>query len=212
MNIPKHARVPLILLTILTIIFAITFYNPPAGRPNWLLEVIWSIIGIIVLLVTYKRFPMSQWVYWCVFLHSLILVYGGYYTYANTPLGNWVMELFDLSRNHYDRLGHLAFGFFPLFIIREIYLRKKLIASGGWQIFTFLAIILGLAAVWELIEWGGVMIFAGDVGQAFLGAQGDIWDAHWDMFLALIGAGLALLLSKWHDKSIEKINLSKKSV
>lgn len=115
------------------------------------------------------------------------------------------MAAFDLSRNHYDRIGHFAFGFFILFTVREIYIRKKLIKTGGWQIFTFIAIVVGLAAFWELIEWWAVLASSSDVGTNFLGAQGDIWDAHWDMFLALIGAAVALCLSKWHDKSMRSV-------
>ena len=204
-KLKAHAKLPLILLALISVILIATAINPSAGRANWLLEVCWAIIGIIILIITYKRFPFSHLVYTAVFLHTIILVYGGYYTYANTPLGNWAMHTFDFTRNHYDRIGHLAFGFFPLFILRELYLRLKLIKPSRWLIFTLIAITLGLAATWEFIEWAGAVILAPDVGQAFLGSQGDIWDAHWDMFLAGIGAAIALLLSKWHDKSILKV-------
>ena len=110
-----RARLPLVLLGILVVVFIATGYAPPAGRLNWFLEVLPAFIGILVLIVTYSRFPMSDLVYWLVFVHTLILVYGGYYTYAKTPLGDWVKDIFGLARNHYDRVGHLALGFFPAF-------------------------------------------------------------------------------------------------
>ena len=119
----SHPFLPACLLAIILLICALTFIDPPAGRFSWFLEVGPGLAGIAVLLATYRRFPMSSFVYWCVFFHMLILIYGGYYTYAKTPLGDWAKEAFDLSRNHYDRVGHLALGVFPCFITREVLLR-----------------------------------------------------------------------------------------
>ncbi len=202
----KKDTLPLTLLILTIILLILTGYNPAAGRLSWLLEVLPAIIGIIALIVTYKRFQFSSWVYCCIFLHILVLIYGGYYTYAKTPLGNLVKDFFELSRNHYDRLGHFVQGFFPAFIIREIYVRHIKIKQKGWLIFLIIATALALSAFWELIEWWSVYLVAPDVGIAFLGSQGDIWDAQWDMFLALIGASLALLFfSKLHDKSMNKV-------
>jgi putative membrane protein len=202
--LPKgYERFPLALLISLCAISVVTVWAPPAGRFSWLLEVGPGLAGVAVLAGTYKKFPMSRVVYVCVFVHTLILIYGGVYTYAHTPLGNWAKEAFDLSRNHYDRVGHLALGFFPAFIIREIYLRLTPLKRGGWLFFTVCSVALAIGAFWELIEWWVTLLVAGDVGQAFLGSQGDVWDAQWDMFLALVGAAVALAtLSKVHDASM----------
>jgi putative membrane protein len=145
--------------------------------------------------------------YWCVFFHMFILIYGGYYTYAKTPLGNWAMEVFGFSRNHYDRVGHIALGVFPVFIVREVLLRVTPLQRGGWFYFIVFSIILAVAAFWELLEWWIALIVASDVGTAFLGSQGDIWDAQWDMFLALIGAMVAVpLFYRLHDRSMAQLD------
>ena len=195
------------LLAVLTLLCLLTVYNPPAGRLSWSLEVGPGLALVAVLVATYKRFPMSQLVYGAVFLHLLILVYGGYHTYAATPLGNWARDTFELSRNHYDRVGHLALGFFPALWIRELLLRRTPLVRGGWLAFIVISIDLALASFWELIEWWATLIVAEDVGQAFLGSQGDVWDAQWDMFLALVGASIALLsMSRVHDRSMKKVS------
>jgi putative membrane protein len=142
-----------------------------------------------------------------------ILIYGGYYTYAETPLGNWAKEVFGFSRNHYDRVGHVALGVFPAFIIREVLLRNTPLRRGGWLYFIVISVVLAVAAFWELLEWWVTLLVASDVGSAFLGSQGDIWDAQWDMFLALIGAMVALpILSRLHDRSIAKLTKAQSSI
>lgn len=198
-----HERRPLILLALLLVICAVTAWNPPAGHLSWALEVCPGLAVVAWMLAVYRRFPLSHWVYGCMFLHVLILVYGGVYTYAETPLGNWARDAFDLSRNHYDRVGHLALGFFPAFLVRELLLRQTPLRRGGWLNFIVVSIVLAFGAFWELLEWWTTLVVASDVGQAFLGSQGDVWDAQWDMFLALIGAAVALLLfSRAHDRSL----------
>ena len=201
-----HARLPLALLGVLAVVSIATLIRPPAGRVSWLLEVAPALLGIAVLLGVYRRFPMSHVVYIGVFLHTLILIWGGYYTYALNPLGAWAQEAFHLARNHYDRLGHFALGFFPALTIREVLLRRTPLQRGGWLTFIVLAIVLAIGAFWELIEWWTTLIVASDVGQAFLGAQGDVWDAQWDMLMALIGAAVALpSLSGVHDRSMARV-------
>jgi putative membrane protein len=202
--VPKdHWRVPGVLLLLITLISLVTVWDPPAGRTSWMLEVMPGLAGVAVLLATARRFAMSRLVYGCVFVHILILIYGGVYTYAETPLGNWAQETFDLSRNHYDRVGHLALGIFPAFVIREVLLRRTPLLRGGWLYFLILSVVLAIAAFWELLEWWTTLMVASDVGQAFLGSQGDIWDAQWDMFLALLGAAVVLPLFKGiHDRSM----------
>jgi putative membrane protein len=205
----RHSRHPLVLLGVFGVIAVATLWAPPAGRTSWALEVGPGILGVLVLAAVYRRFPMSHLVYTCVFLHLLILVYGGYYTYALTPLGNWVRDAFHLSRNHYDRVGHLALGVFPCFTIREVLLRQTPLVRGGWLYFLVLSVVLAVAAFWELLEWWVTLVAASDVGQAFLGSQGDVWDAQWDMLLALVGAALALpLFGRFHDASMERIPAS----
>ncbi|MDY6881408.1 MAG: DUF2238 domain-containing protein [Thermodesulfobacteriota bacterium] len=200
-------RLPLVLLSTVVFVCIVTVMNPPAGRISWLLEVGPGIAGIVLLISAYQRFPMSHMVYFCVFFHMLILIYGGYYTYAETPLGNWAQEAFDLSRNHYDRVGHLALGVFPAFIIRELLLRTTPLKQGGWLFFIIISIVMAVAAFWEILEWWISLVVAPDIGMAFLGSQGDIWDAQWDIFLALVGAMTALPLLSWlHDRSMAKLS------
>ena len=209
----SYFYMPLVLLFIVALVCIATVINPPAGRLNWLLEVGPGLVGILVLIMSGRRFPMSHMVYFCVFLHMFILIYGGYYTYAATPLGNWAKDVFDLGRNHYDRVGHIALGVFPSFIIREVLLRKTPLQRGGWLYFIVISIVLAVAAFWELLEWWVALLVASDVGQAFLGSQGDIWDAQWDMFLALVGAAIVLpILSGFHDRSMEKLSGEKTSI
>jgi putative membrane protein len=205
--IPRRtARLPVALLLLLTPVLVLTFLFAKAGQLNWLLEVGPALLGFIALALTYRRLPLSNFCYVCIFLHTLVLIYGGYYTYAETPLGNWAKEAFNLSRNHYDRVGHLAFGFFPVFIIKEVLLRVTPLRRGGWFYFLVLSVVMASAAAYELIEWWSTYLVAPEVGQAFLGSQGDPWDTQWDMFLALIGAIVGLLFfGRLHDRSMEKL-------
>ena len=205
-DLMRHARFPACLLGLLAVVCAVTGFAPRAGHLSWLLEVLPGFIGVLVLVVTYARFPMSHLIYALVLVHFVILAYGGYYTYERTPLGNWAKEAFHLARNHYDRVGHFALGAFPALTIREVLLRKTPLVRGGWLSFLVLAVVLAVAAFWELIEWWVTLLTAGDVGQAFLGTQGDIWDAQWDMLWALIGAAVSLpLMSGVHDRSIARV-------
>lgn len=199
-------RLPATLLAATLLACAATVAAPPAGRLSWALEVGPGLVGVGILVATYRRFRLSNLVYVCVFLHMLILIYGGYYTYALTPLGNWAKDAFDLSRNHYDRVGHLALGFFPAFYAREVLLRTSPLARGKWLFFIVCSICLAIGAFWELLEWWTTLLVASDVGVAFLGSQGDVWDAQWDMFLALVGAVIALAtLGEVHDRSMRAV-------
>jgi putative membrane protein len=205
-KLKAHARVPLALLSLLAAVCLATLWAPPAGRVSWLLEVTPGLLLVLWLGLSYRRTPLSHWVYVGVFLHVLILIYGGYYTYALTPLGNWAKVTFHLARNHYDRVGHVALGVFPVFLTREILLRKTPLARGFWLSFLSVCVVFSFAAFWELLEWWTTLLVAPDVGQAFLGAQGDVWDAQWDMLLALIGAICALLVgSRAHDAAMARV-------
>ncbi|MFZ7112225.1 MAG: DUF2238 domain-containing protein [Desulfatiglandales bacterium] len=202
--------VPSIILVALLLVCILTLIDPPAGRLSWMLEVGPGLALVTTLVVLYRRLPMSHMVYWFVFLHVLILIYGGYYTYAETPLGNWAEEYFGLSRNHYDRVGHVALGVFPAFVIREILLKETPLKRGGWLYFIVVSVVLAVAAFWELLEWWITLIVASEVGQAFLGSQGDVWDAQWDMFLALLGAMVALpVFAGIHDRSMLRLEAAR---
>lgn len=202
----QHARVPLALLALLGVICLATLWAPPAGRTSWALEVGPGLIEVAILMATFRRRPLSQLVYVTVFLHVLVLIYGGYYTYALTPLGDWAKEAFGWSRNHYDRVGHVALGVFPVFLAREVLLGTSPLRAGKWLFALSVSLVFAFAAFWELLEWWVTLIVASDVGQAFLGSQGDVWDAQWDMLLALLGAVASLLLgSGVHDRSMARV-------
>lgn len=194
------------LFAALMVICVATAFTARAGMKSWALEVVPGLIGVFVLLFTYKRLRMSNLVYVCVFVHMLVLIYGGFYTYAMTPLGNWARDTFHLARNHYDRVGHLALGFFPALVTRELLLRTSPLKRGGWLFFIVLSIVFAIGAFWELLEWWTTLVVAGDVGVAFLGSQGDPWDAQWDMFLVGVGAAISLVvMPKVHDASMRKV-------
>lgn len=174
----------------------------PRDRFTWYLEVAPVLIGIPILLYTRRRFPLTTLAYVLLAVHALILMLGGHYTYAEVPLGHWVKETFGLARNHYDRLGHVAQGFVPAIVAREILLRRSPLRPGGWTSFLVTCICLAISATYELIEWVTALL-TGEAADAFLGTQGDPWDTQWDMFLALCGALTALLLlSRLHDRQL----------
>ena len=207
-----HARYPAVLLAVFFLISVLTNLAPPAGRTSWWLEVGPGVLGIVLLVATFRRFPMSHLVYTLVFVHCCILVYGGYYTYALTPLGNWARDTFHLARNHYDRVGHLALGAFPAFTIREILLRTSPLERGGWLTFILINVIFGFAALYELFEWGAALVLDPAGGDAFLGTQGYVWDAQSDMLYAGIGAVVGLvLLTRLHDAELKRLGVATSS-
>jgi len=160
----------------------------------------------MVIIVTYNQFRLTNLVYFLVLVHAIILIVGGHYTYAEMPIFNWLRDTFHLDRNYYDRLGHFAQGFIPAIIAREILLRKSGLNKGKLLSFITISICLAISASYELVEWG-VAVATGSAADAFLGTQGDIWDTQWDMFMALWGAIISLvLMSHLHDKFLRKIN------
>ncbi len=174
----------------------------PTDRLTWWLEVSPVLIGLPILIVTRRRFPLSRLLVRLLFLHAVILMVGGHYTYALVPMGNWVRDAWDLSRNHYDRLGHVAQGFVPALLTREILLRCSPLRPGAWLTFLSGSVCLAFSAFYELLEWWTALI-GGASSEAFLGTQGDVWDTQWDMCLAMLGAIASLaLLSRGHDRSM----------
>jgi putative membrane protein len=177
----------------------------PYDRFTWILEVAPAVIGLIVLAMTYRRFQFCHLTYWLILIHAVILMIGGHYTYAKVPAFDWLRDALDLSRNHYDKVGHFAQGFIPAIVAREILLRTSPLKPGKWLFFIVVSICLALSAVYELIEWW-VALATGEGAEAFLGTQGYEWDTQSDMALCLLGALLSLLfLSKRHDASMLKI-------
>jgi len=201
-------REPTILLIATTV--ALIVSRVGALEPGtWILEVFPIILALPVLVATYRRFPLTPLVYRLLFVHALILMLGGHYTYAKVPLGFWVQDAFGLARNHYDRLGHLAQGFVPAMLTREVLLRRSPLQRGKWLGFLVVCVCLALSATYELIEWLAAVL-GGSAADAFLGTQGDVWDTQWDMFMALIGAISALLLlSRAHDRQLAKLGAEK---
>ena len=202
----EGARLPLALSAVLLVIFAFTLFTTPAGKLNWLLEVGPGLVGMVALAVTYRRFPMTPMIYVLVFLHICVLVYGGYYTYAKAPLGEWAKGAFGWSRNNYDKIGHFSFGFFPVLIVREVLLRRTKLERGGWLVFILISAFFGFAAVYEIIEWVVALMLDPAGGDAFLGTQGDVWDAQSDMLFGGIGATVGLItLGRVHDRALAKL-------
>ncbi len=177
----------------------------PAERGTWWLEVAPVWIAAPILVATRRSFPLSPLLYRLLFLHAVILMVGGHYTYARVPIGLWVQDLLDQSRNHYDRLGHFAQGFVPAILVREILVRLSPVRGGRWLFFLVVCVCLAFSAFYELIEWWAALI-GGDSAASFLGTQGDMWDTQWDMFLALVGSISAqVLLARAHDRSLAAI-------
>ena len=177
----------------------------PKDYFTWFLEVAPALIGLIAVSVTYKKFRLTNLSYVLILIHCIILMIGGHYTYAEVPLFDWIRDYFELERNNYDKVGHLAQGFIPAIISREIFIRKSIINKTAWLNFFVVCFCLALSATYELIEWW-VAIYTGESAEAFLGTQGYVWDTQSDMGLALLGAVLSLIiLSRLHDKQLNRI-------
>jgi putative membrane protein len=174
----------------------------PYERGTWLLEVAPALGAAALLVATRRRFPLTPLAYRLVFVHALILMLGGHYTYARVPPGFWVQDALDLARNHYDRVGHLAQGFVPVIVAREVLARAVPLRRPRWLALLSISVVLAASAFYELVEWWAALIL-GIAAESFLGTQGDPWDTQWDMFLCLAGAALSLaLLSARHDREL----------
>jgi putative membrane protein len=177
----------------------------PVDRATWVLEVAPVVIGVPLLVAVWRRFPLTSLVCLLLAVHATILMIGGHYSYAKVPLGFWLQEWFDLGRNHYDRVGHLAQGFVPAMLVREILLRRSPLKPGKWLFFLVTCVCLSISVVYEFIEWWTALALGADA-DAFLATQGDPWDTQWDMFLAMIGAVAAqLLLARLHDRDLKRL-------
>lgn len=191
----------------LAIFFAVLIWSSiePYDRLTWWLEVLPAIVGLTIIALTIKPFPLTTLCYVLILIHSVILMVGGHYTYAEVPIGDWVSEWMGSERNNYDKLGHFAQGFVPAIIAREILLRQQVIAKGKWLVFIVVSICLAISAFYEFLEWWAALI-SGENAEAFLGTQGYVWDTQSDMFLAMIGAIIALLtLSGLHNRQLARL-------
>jgi putative membrane protein len=188
----------------LAVFFAVLIWSAirPKDTFTWFLEVAPALVGFIVLAVTRRSFPLTPLAYVLVLIHCIILMVGGHYTYAQVPLFDWIRDAFHLARNDYDKLGHLAQGFVPAILAREVLIRKDIVRRPRWLGFIVVSICLAVSAFYELIEWW-VAVLSGTSAEAFLGTQGYVWDTQSDMAMALVGAILALLLlSRIHDRQL----------
>jgi putative membrane protein len=192
----------------LSIFFGVLAWSAwnPHDYPTWWLEVAPALVGLLLLLATRRHFPLTPLCYWLILGHAVVLMVGGHYTYAEVPAGDWLRDLTGGDRNNYDKLGHLVQGFVPAIIAREILIRNRVVARRGWLGLIVVSICLSVSALYELIEWW-VALLSQEAAEAFLGTQGYEWDTQSDMFLALLGAVLAIVtLSGWHDRQLQHVH------
>lgn len=177
----------------------------PYDRVTWILEVAPVLIALPVLFLTRVRFPLTPLLYAVICVHCLVLVLGGAYTYARVPPGFWLQDLFDLSRNPYDKIGHFMQGVTPALLAREIFMRGGHLSGAKMAAFLAVCVALAVSAVYEMIEWWAALAL-GQGADEFLGTQGDHWDTQSDMFLAMLGAVAALaLFSRLQDRQMQAL-------
>ena len=203
-NMTGQERMFAALLGILVLLVALTGLAP-YERSTWLMEVAPVLIVAPVLVATYRRFPLTPLLYALIFIHAIVLIVGGAYTYARVPFGFWLQDLFSLTRNPYDRIGHFFQGFVPALLAREFLIRKGRVESRRLVSFLAVCFAMAVSAWYELIEWAAALIL-GQGADAFLGTQGDVWDTQWDMFMCFIGSTSAMLfLARIQDQQMEKL-------
>ena len=188
----------------LGIFFAVLAWSAwqPHDRLTWWLEVLPALVALVVLAATRRRFPLTPLSYLLILIHCVILMVGGHYTYAEVPLGDWVRDWMGGERNNYDKLGHLAQGFIPAIVVREILIRHQVVNGRAWLALIVVSICLAFSAFYELIEWWAALL-SDTAAESFLGTQGYAWDTQSDMAWALFGAVTALLLlSRWQDRQL----------
>ena len=196
-------KLHLSLLTAISFVFCWSLINC-ADLFTWCLEAFPVVIAAVVILFFYRMIRLTNICYVLIAIHAVILLIGAHYTYAEVPLFNWLRDTFELSRNHYDRLGHFFQGFAPAIVIREILMLATPLKKGKWLSFIIVCICLAISACYEMLEWAVAEITTTGA-ETFLGTQGDVWDSQKDMAWCLIGAIVSLiLLSKLHDKQLKK--------
>ena len=201
---PSSALYELTLLTLAGVVLVWSGIEP-RDRFTWLLEVAPVLIGVPVLVALRRRLRLTRLVYTLLWIHAIILMVGGKYTYAEVPFGFWLQDAFGFSRNHYDRIGHFAQGFIPAMLAREVLIRRSPLGGSRWLPFLVVCSCLAFSALYELIEFWTAMV-KGEAAEAVLGTQGDVWDTQWDMQMALIGAMTALAtLARLHDRQLARL-------
>lgn len=177
----------------------------PYERSTWYMEVAPIFIAVPVMAFTYRRFPLTRLLYVLVFVHAVILLVGGAYTYARVPLGFWMQEVLGTSRNPYDKIGHFAQGFVPAMVAREVLWRGRHVNGKKMLAFLCICVAMAISACYELVEWGAALAL-GQGADEFLGTQGYVWDTQSDMWYALLGSSIAMVvLSRWHDREMERL-------
>lgn len=210
-NKETPGRRELLALVIIYLVGFAVLAIKPYDRADWAMENFFPVSMLIATIAFYPYFKFTRLSYYLIFFYLFVQSYGGHWTYALAPPFNWLRDEFHLSRNHYDRVAHFMLGFLMAIPIREILLRF-VTTSRRWMAFITASIVLAIGAFYEFIEWWVAVLVTPDLGDKFLGTQGDIWDSHWDMFLALVGAILALaIFSKWHDRQLRSYLKSKKA-
>jgi putative membrane protein len=195
-----------ILVTFVVLLNILFGFHPHADRLTWALENLPVWLGLILIVVTRRLLPLSELCYLLLLVHSIILMVGGYYTYAEEPLFSWLRDEFHWDRNYYDRLGHFVQGFVPAIFVRELLIRTSHVGRGKWLAFLCVAICLAFSALFEIWEWR-VAVLGGNRSIDYLGTQGDPWDTQWDMCMALIGAIVSMcILARTHDASLKILN------
>ncbi len=199
------------LLVIFFIVGLVVSAIKPHDYFTWILEVFPAVLGLIVLVLTFNSFKFTYLTYIFILIHCYILFVGGHYTYAEVPLFDWIREVFNQSRNNYDKIGHFAQGFVPAVIVRELFIRKDIIKSSAWLPFMIVCVCSTISVLYEFLEWL-VAIVSGQSAEAFLGTQGYVWDTQADMLYAVIGAVCMLVfISKIQDRAIENLNMESKN-
>ena len=188
-----ESKYALLLLIVYVAVWFILMFN--ARYPHdWWLENTLTIPFVIVIVVLHFWFRLSNTSYSVIFVFMTLHIVGSHYTYSEVPLGFWMQEFFGLARNHYDRIVHFSFGFLMAYPVREVFMRIGG-SKGLWALYGPIEMVLGFSAVYELMEWWVAIVFGGDLGIAYLGTQGDVWDAQKDMALAGLGSMIAMAVT-----------------
>lgn len=191
--------------TVLILLLVISGIDP-YDRLTWWMEVLPVLVALPLLAATWRRFPLTTVLYVLIFLHAVVLIVGGTYTYARVPLGFWIGDLLGSDRNPYDKIGHFMQGFAPVIVAREIFIRGAYVRGRKMVAFLSVCVVMMISSSYELIEWGAALAL-GQGAEEFLGTQGDEWDTQSDMFYALIGACSALVfLTRFHDRQLARLN------
>jgi len=204
----ERAREHWAIWTLIVVVVAATIWSTiaPHDYPTWFFEIMLGLPGVVVLVVIYGRFRFSSLIYLVASVHFVVLAVGAKYTYAEEPLFNWLRQAFELSRNHFDRVGHFMQGVTPALLARELLVRTSRLRPGKWLSFISVCVPLAISAFYELLEFWWVQAFYPERGPDWLGHQGDVWDAQWDMTMALLGATLAVaIFSRIHDRTIKQV-------